>query len=585
MFTILGCCSDELAFQRLQHDNPQFEKIHFIPPPQNNDTLIHLLPITIPANTYVLWLCSGDKCLSIPNWDSLTERGYAIKCIVGNESTESVLLLRSDGNWIYDDGVWIGDNAEFLPTCTIAREKSRQLSRYEGTLKSALWDYHQGHLDSAAVRYQERLSLRGWSEEVYHAMYRLAKIAFRRGDFDGGMKWVEESYQFRPSRNEALCLATKHFRFRSGMQRKAYDYLEKMLLNVDKPRDKFKVRASTYSYEMYYEKSILDYYIHPTDHNIGLRACLDCINSCPDGSSLIPSVMANMKFYYQKLPGVTWQKLTFNGIEPNFRSSSLAVDADCRAIVRTVDYFIGANGNYNLCPEGTVNTINYLSTWNPRTCEFGTLTRLPEPALPKVDGYIRGIEDMRLFQGHITATTQQYSYRQGSNRIVCGFLDEPAQWKVIKPPVETACEKNWIPIGNNLIIYSWRPLQIGKIENDKLIITKSQNTPAFFQNLRGSSCPMRIGNSWYCITHFVQQQPGSNMRLYVHAWVRFDEHFNVTGYSLPFRFRGDYGIEYCLSARYEEESDVIDVFVSVMDRESWHGRFPRANCTENIIPI
>lgn len=593
MFLLLGCCSSQESYDTLVKENINYhDRAQFVQCDDLHEGMI-FRDFKIVRDVqdegvdlekcYIIWLYDNDKCSGFLPKGLLTEEGYVVECVSSkNEKDYCISIFHLTGNWRYMGNSWVGDEAEYLQNFSIARNNLaiRPFCLMESTLKSASTDYYQNRLSLARDRYTMRTKLLGWREEIYHCMYRIAKINLRQGNFDEAIKWVDISYNFRPTRNEALLLAARHFRFQPNMQRKAYEYLEKMLKN--KPTDLFKVRKSSYDYEMFYEKSILDYYVNPHNKNLGLQACIDYVNSAP--SDRAGAVMNNIIFYYQLLPNVTWKKLSFQGLEKDYRSSSIAVDSDKRSIIRTVDYFITPNGSYNLADGRTVNTINYTSIWDNEKCEFSSLEKLPSPNLPSNGDYIRGIEDVRLNNGFITATTREYSYSHGRNRMLCGNLDSLESWKVIKPPTETGCEKNWIPFSENKIIYSWHPYELGKIVGDKLEIVKRQTTPAFFQHFRGSSCPTKIGDSWYCIVHLVQHPHITSTRLYVHAWVRFDSNFNITGYSLPFRFRGEYGIEYCLSAQCFD-GNFIEIFISIMDRESWHGRIDSKLCTENIISI
>lgn len=93
---------------------------------------------------------------------------------------------------------------------------------------------------------------------------------------------------------------------------------------------------------------------------------------------------------------------------------------------------------------------------------------------------------------------------------------------------------------NDLFIYQWYPLEIGKInEENKLQIIKQNNIPRIFRYLTGSSNIFEYNDELWCITHFV-----SLPRKYFHKVIVLDKNFNIKRYSIPFYF--DLGIEYCL---------------------------------------
>jgi len=113
------------------------------------------------------------------------------------------------------------------------------------------------------------------------------------------------------------------------------------------------------------------------------------------------------------------------------------------------------------------------------------------------------------------------------------------------PPFNPDCqvEKNWIPLTHNEFIYSWCPFRIGKTEGDKFTIIKTQETPKFFEHMRGSTNLVEYYGSLYCITHVVQYvQP----RKYYHMVVRLNkESRNVEAWTNPFYFKTN-SIEYTL---------------------------------------
>lgn len=531
------------------------------------------------ADDYILLLSPGDKCSSKPG--ELVEAGYLINFVSETGEGEPVLcLFKISGGWRYEFDTWLGNYAEMLHSVTVKRNDlgSRPISRTESLLACASREYTLKRLSLAKARYLERTKLGGWAEEIYHALYRLTKIALKTGEIEEAVTFTEAAYAFRPTRNEALIKMTQHFRCQPNQQSRAYQFLSRAMANKS-TKDIFKVRRGCYNADVFYEKSILDYYVHRDQKSLGLRACVDFVNVSP--RERLGLVFSNIEHYYECLKA-DWKRLTFSGLEEKFVSSSIAVDSNKNSVIRTVDYFITPSGDYNLADGKTVNTINYRAVWDNESREFSELTRLPDPPLPKNADYIRGIEDVRLNGGIITATTREYSYLANhQNRILFGNIDEPLTWTIVKPPSETQCEKNWIPISDQLVIYSWYPYRIGKVIGDQLVIVATQPTPNIFSQFRGSSCPMKIGDSYYTLVHLVHER---RPRLYVHAWVRFDSVFRVTGFSLPFRFKGDYTIEYCLSAQSFNGKE-IEIFMSAMDRESWHGRIDSKLCTENIIPL
>lgn len=261
---------------------------------------------------------------------------------------------------------------------------------------------------------------------------------------------------------------------------------------------------------------------------------------------------------------LSWECLAFP-TPPSFASSSVAINAAGRMNVRTVSYRILDNGEYALHND-LVETRNFTCRWNGS--EWSGWEEVVPPAdAKKRNDIIRGLEDIRLCGDTFTATTREYSYCD-SNRIVWGSFPD-LNFKVLRPPSETACEKNWIPLGDRTYIYSWYPLVVGKVgDDDAFYLETIHETPHWFRHLRGSTPPVVVGEELWLLTHLVCP---CAPRHYLHVWVSLDKSLRPIACSRPFFFM-QRGIEYCLGLyRHGQE---LQCFVSVWDRESWVARVP-----------
>jgi hypothetical protein len=92
-------------------------------------------------------------------------------------------------------------------------------------------------------------------------------------------------------------------------------------------------------------------------------------------------------------------------------------------------------------------------------------------------------------------------------------------------------------------VYRWSPLEVGHLEDSKLVIDTTHTTPWFFQHLRGSAAPLRFGDDLLFLVHYVEYtQP----RKYYHCVVTLSATtFKPIRISLPFVFATK-GIEYCI---------------------------------------
>jgi hypothetical protein len=134
----------------------------------------------------------------------------------------------------------------------------------------------------------------------------------------------------------------------------------------------------------------------------------------------------------------------------------------------------------------------------------------------------------------------------------------------LRPPFnENDCEKNWIPLGNNEYIYSWHPFRIGKADGEVFKISQTQETPKFFEHVRGSTNLVDYYGSLYCITHIVQYvQP----RKYYHIVVRLNKASRkIEAYTNPFYFAKN-TIEYTLGMDITKDGH-INTIVSQYDKD------------------
>jgi hypothetical protein len=189
--------------------------------------------------------------------------------------------------------------------------------------------------------------------------------------------------------------------------------------------------------------------------------------------------------------------------------------------------------------------------------------------LPRKDKHILGLEDVRVYTNKsgdlcFTATTAEYSDKI---RILQGrYHPETAiysQCRIIESPRNQECEKNWIPIdGTDDIIYRWHPMELGRLSGSTLSIYNEHPTPSFFEHLRGSAVPIRVGDELWCLVHFVEY---TNPRKYYHCFVALHaQSYRPKAISFPFVFR-ERTIEYCIGVALRNEKMVEFVFSTLDD--------------------
>jgi tetratricopeptide (TPR) repeat protein len=416
--------------------------------------------------------------------------------------------------------------------------------------------------------YKKRIALGGWNEEIWYSHYQIGICYSKMGHNIKMESWLNRAWKYRPSRAEPLYFLTKYFREHSE-HFKSYHYYLKGRAIPYPHTDTLFIEHSVYNGLFDYEKTILSYYVFNNNLSSGLFDIISYINKNIQFS--INNVWNNIEHYVESLESTTYKgkytRLNFPSFD-EFNPSSLSVltyNNTLNINVRYVNYIINNQGQYQIksldgivktkngniiCDEGHINQINSINLMN----EYIPI---------KYKSNIEGLEDIRLFtfknELYFTSSTKSLT-PDTKYRIAIGKYNTSQQLMdniiSIEPPTNTTCEKNWIYIpedslseiheGHNKMnfIYTWYPLQIGAVIDNKLVIHTTYSTPSFFKNFRGSSGIISYDNKIWCIVHFVKY---STPRKYYHSLIQLNsKNMKPERYSIPFCFRR-VAIEYCLS--------------------------------------
>jgi tetratricopeptide (TPR) repeat protein len=406
--------------------------------------------------------------------------------------------------------------------------------------------------------YKKRIKAGGWHEEVWYSYYMIGECYLNLKNIINFEKWMQLAYQYHPARSESLNKLTEHYRIH-GLHHKAFHYA-RVGDSVPFPKnDILFVESHIYNGKFLYEKSILDYYVNQ-DKKIGLR---DSINYLLKNGDNTNNVISNLKFYIAPLQA-TITKLDIPLVfGDNFTPSAISLHNYPYANVRFVNYLPPLDGGYRTRDGAPIQTKN--AYMNLDTKEFSIIQ---EPNY-LFETHIQGLEDLRLYttiSGNLCFTATSYKqFIHDKIGIVHGEYDlknkSYKNYRGIHSPTNSDCEKNWVSIPEtDNFIYSWNPLRIGKIQDDKFIITTELSTPPLFSLFRGSAPPIEVNGKWLVLVHFVEYcQP----RNYYHCFVELEkETYKVLRVSLPFTFQST-KIEYCISVRLVE--DCLEFFASFTD--------------------
>ena len=279
-------------------------------------------------------------------------------------------------------------------------------------------------------------------------------------------------------------------------------------------------------------------------------------------------------------------------IDTYYPTSAAYVCYDSKHLLNTryVNYWIYPTGCYHFNSGiRLIENKNMLSELDPDTAVPTSYREIEETIdLPVKDGDIlsKGLEDIRLYVqgGNVKYIASTVGYSPcGKCRMIVGDYDvENAairSGKIVQPPTDTWAEKNWIPIvrknkilmgdgtmidqEEELFIYKWSPLEIGRIENGLLTIVHSYPmSMPLFSKIRGSTIFHVVDEGLLGIVHYSEEH---SPRHYYHMLVLLDkDSFMLKRYSEPFCFQ-KLGVEFCIGMTVREDNYVF--WISRHDRD------------------
>jgi tetratricopeptide (TPR) repeat protein len=413
-----------------------------------------------------------------------------------------------------------------------------------------------GRHNESIDMYTKRIQAGGWAEEVWYSYYMIGDCYKSLNNISEFEKWMQLAYAYRPTRAESIYKLAEFFRTNS-MHYKSYHYI-KLGQTIPFPKnDVLFIESNIYEGLFDYEASIIEYYIHPE------KGCRTSMNAMLKTYQHQPNIISNLKFYVKPLKA-TIEKLSLpSPFGENFNPSAISVCDYPMANVRYVNYLPPTTGNYITRDGSAIQTRNAYINLETKEC-------LPmEEPIVKFQSHVKGLEDLRLYKKNNTLMFTATSFKefiQDRVSIVHGEYDIQSNsyknYQGIESPINSGCEKNWVHIPEtDEFIYSWNPLRIGKICENKFHVSKEIQTSPFFNLLRGSAPPIEVNGTWWVLTHFVEYcQP----RKYYHCFVELEKKtYKVLKVSIPFVFQKT-GIEYCISVRLLA-NNILEYYTSFTD--------------------
>ena len=415
-----------------------------------------------------------------------------------------------------------------------------------------------GNFDDAIKMYVKRIEAGGWVEEIWYSHYMIGECYRTLKNIPQFEAWMELAHLCRSNRSETLYKLAEFHRIASNHY-KAYHYIKLGEVIPFPKEDILFIEQNVYNNILFeYEKSIVEFYIHPE------RCLRTTIQYLLKSSEHQGNCIANLKHTVKPLRS-TKISLNIPTVLEGFKPSAISLCEYPFANVRLINYRIEPNGGYTM-PNGIVETKNAYLNLETMEC----VAKMEEP-LVNFDTHIKGLEDLRLYKfqdKHYFTATSYKQFIQDKISIVHGEYDIATQtyknYRGIESPLKSDCEKNWVNIpGTNEFIYSWSPLRIGTIQDNQFLFTKEiRDTPPLFKLFRGSAPPIEVNGRWLVLVHFVEYcQP----RNYYHCFVELEKHsYKILKVSLPFVFE-KIGIEFCISGRFIKETSELEYYFSSWD--------------------
>jgi len=462
-----------------------------------------------------------------------------------------------------------------------------------------------GQHESAIEYYKKRIAIGGWREEVWNSYLAAGHSYKDMGQIEKAIVMWLEGFDFWNGRVENLYEIIHHYRI-VGKQRLAYSLYEIAEKIVAKKTswDNLFLHKDVYDFLLDYEMTILGYYHNDANYDLKqLSMRVISHASCP--MHIITNVMSNYKFYSEAIS--KWQKFEnanvsaetgvlsevgrqFELESQGFVSSTPSItlyDNTLVVNVRYVNYSINDVGNYiNGEHITTVNVVAVFDTSAPKWVKQDEFILGYDDSL---DGRYVGLEDVKLTcmkrikfedeDADDAVDTSNYVILYNANRgvgdimaVEHGIVDlhtKSVKGDLVKIANQGNLEKNWVILpktgsdGRLLMIYGWYPLKIGAHENCILDITHHHETPRFFQNVRGSTNGVIIGDEIWLICHYVSYE---DRRYYYHLMVVLDANtYELKRYTRLFTMEGE-KVEYTTGFVYLKNLKQFLIGYSTMDK-------------------
>lgn len=499
------------------------------------------------------------------------------------------------------EGLWFVDHA-----CGSSRKEKfarderlllAELERDPGNVRAMYYlaqTYRDmGEHEKAARWYRARAAAGGWAEESWHALYSLALCLRRLDDHRGFVEAMTDAHRARPSRAEPLHELAKFHRERGDAERAAELALEASRIAYPAD-DRLFVEDFVYRDGIRHELSISGFYSR--DPAIRARARRECLALAHDRETPAwcrDTARSNWIHYARSLADLVGGRLDSRRIDiespPSWSPTnpSIALDGDrLRAVVRTVNYAIGADGSYSFPPgDRAIRTENVLATLERDGAVIASTVMADRASDPRHPSSVLGYEDCRLVRWRgawwCTATVRDRSPDMRCEIALLSLADDGAivSAEVLRGYGAHFHQKNWLPFVDGerlLLLYGADPTIVLEYRGPgDLAELSTAWCPFALEHLRGGGGPVRIDGGWLYVAHSVLPG-GAGRRRYLHSFVRLTEELTVSAVSEPFYFESR-DIEFAAGLAFDARTGRAWVSYGVADRSAAIAAFDLAD--------
>lgn len=439
-----------------------------------------------------------------------------------------------------------------------------------------------------AIRwYKNRIEKGGWKEEVWFSKYMIGECYEEMGFWDHALHWFMEAYQFNPERAEPLKKISSHYRANGQNELACLFAMHGLKIPYPKGQWLF-ISDPVYEYQFDEDISISAYYTKFKREGFAAINRLLLKKGIPH--YVKDQAFKNMLFYVQNLEKANFIPISIElpllreGSEERYYAMNPTiqkVEDGYLLICRAVNFSQNGGKEYRSRDpaDNVIRTRNFLVKMDQNFAVQSQQEIIEDLPRDRVETMVQGLEDCRLFlfKDAYWFLASTYDVSPGNVvQILCQVEKNPNKGALLvkslqplKVPVESRCEKNWLPFVKEdelNVIYSYDPLRIFKVDvtTGDCMEVLNQIQGRDFSKFRGSAAPIVFNDGYLILIHEVIF---TDQRVYTHRFAYLNKNFEIQKLSKPFTFKHT-GIEYCCGMTLDHEEKNCILTVGIEDREA-----------------